>query len=398
MNLSRVGVIATAAVLALVGFHAARTFRRPAPPPEPTPRNQTTHATRDGAEEASVADAADDEGATESSLEAHAEALFARHEGQFRLEAGGPGRTDAPDKTARAMAGAPEGVQSAAKMKTEADAKTPQEGKTAEGGEDAGIPPEERARLLFAQARDLVKKGEFDQALALLQQSVVDDPLNGAAYRELGALYHRLGRDEEEIATYAAWAEASPAHPMPQYYMARTLERQGRDAESLAALERFNELSAGDVTSYSLTASIYRRLEMPEEEGAVLTTWVNAVPDSADARQSLANYYRRTGNQEAALAQFQTWVDLTPDNPTAHLGLGDTYQRLREYDAAQREYVAAMNLRPSEMRIRLHLAESYRSSGDLEAAIATYQAVLEDSPGSSEAQRAERQIGRIQRR
>lgn len=54
----------------------------------------------------------------------------------------------------------------------------------------------------FALAREYLKEGQKEKALAFFEQLVEDDPDYTGTYYHLGKLYEQLGRREEAVATY----------------------------------------------------------------------------------------------------------------------------------------------------------------------------------------------------
>lgn len=54
----------------------------------------------------------------------------------------------------------------------------------------------------FAIAREYLKQGDTEQALAFLEQLVEDDPDYTGTYYHLGKLYEQLGRTDDAVATY----------------------------------------------------------------------------------------------------------------------------------------------------------------------------------------------------
>jgi tetratricopeptide (TPR) repeat protein len=271
--------------------------------------------------------------------------------------------------------------------------------RASDGGDDADHTQSERdsvrSKQLWQEAREARKAGDYERALALLNESIEQDPLNKHAYRDLANLYRAMGMQAEELQAYQDWANAAPDDPLARYMMASAYERYGMDQEAYAQLAEFQRLNAGDVSTYPMAASMYSRLGMKDQQGAVLESWVSDVPDSLDARRALGQYYRSTGNYEAAVAQYSAATALVPGNAAAHVDLASAYTSLREYDAAQAELATAAELRPGDLGIQLRLGDVYRREGDLYSALDVYEGIVAANPNAPEAGRASRQITRI---
>lgn len=255
----------------------------------------------------------------------------------------------------------------------------------------------EQAARLAQRAQDAVERGDYTEALSLLQDALAADPSSRDAYQGLAGLYQKMGLSEDALSTYAAWSRNRPNDAAPCYQQARLLESLGRDGEALAQLQKFQALSSGELSALPMAASLYRSLKMPGEEGAVLSEWASSVPNSPDARRALAQYYNRVGDKPGAAAEYQAVASMLPASATAHRDLAQAYQRLRQYPEAQQELMMALSLRPGDMQTRLQLGQVQRQVGDAAGALATYESVMAEAPGTPEAHQARRAISQVNR-
>lgn len=321
-------------------------------------------------------------------LDAYLEAIEARDQNQGRHGEAEPG-----DEAGAPSGGGKHGASQAATRNGRDEAARSKK----KGSTKAQLAAQQQSHRLVRQAKDAMARGDYDNAIALLQEGLEADPENREAYRDLAGLYQKLGMNDEAAVVYDDWIAERPQDAVPYYQQARLLERLGMDEEALAYLDTFLDLTQGELSAYPMAASMYRRLNMREEEGALLDAWAGAAPSSVEAHRALAQFYTRNGNKPGALAEYQRIVALTPGNATAHRNVASAYQRLQMYDQAQAELAVAMNLEPQDMAIRIQLAGAYRQGGELQAALEVYYGVIADEPESAEARRAGRRARKIER-
>jgi tetratricopeptide (TPR) repeat protein len=258
---------------------------------------------------------------------------------------------------------------------------------------------------VVAAAQQLIDTGKYDEAIALLKESIENQPKNAQARKLLGTILLNMGRTDEALAVYEDWRAQIPGDPAPYLQLARLHGQLGARPEALGYLERYLQLNGGDLGAYQNAATLYRRFGMQEQEGALLSQWASAAPDSADAMRSLADYYRRTGQVGAALAQYQRVAELMPENVQAYRDLSTAYVRAGQYDAAISSLESALYLRPTDANAMLQLGDTYRAAGHPYAAIEAYHQVIAAHSGTPQAdraarfaQRVENQIARAQQR
>lgn len=253
-----------------------------------------------------------------------------------------------------------------------------------------------KSNSLVVQAQDLMRTGQYDQAEALLQQSLEEDVQNQSAWQQMARLQHKMGYTEAEIDTYLQWMQASPADAAPYYKLASTYAALGRDDDARYYIGEYEARSGNEVTNYTLSASLYRQIEDREQEGRVLSQWLAAAPESVDAQQAWADYNRRTGGYDVALSQYEALAAVMPNNPMLYRQMGDIYRRVGDYAQAQSNYEAALNLRPSDIDTLGRLATVHMQNGDYEGALGAYSEIIALEPGSNAAENAQRYINNIE--
>lgn len=88
------------------------------------------------------------------------------------------------------------------------------------------------------------RRGEFQDAVDLLNKALVADPSSAEANFEISKAYRGLGRDSESLVALERASALNPSNPDYLYALAQTYRRLGREDDARKALERFTRLKA----------------------------------------------------------------------------------------------------------------------------------------------------------
>lgn len=96
------------------------------------------------------------------------------------------------------------------------------------------------------RAQDLIRAGDMEAAIGILEQVVVRSPANGWAHSLLAGAYRESGNLEAARRAYERTAEAQPRRVETQINLARLKTQMGDPIGALAHYERAMELDAAD--------------------------------------------------------------------------------------------------------------------------------------------------------
>jgi tetratricopeptide (TPR) repeat protein len=103
-----------------------------------------------------------------------------------------------------------------------------------------------RRRMLKLRARIAAADGQGDDAIAVLEQIVALDPLDGEALMQLGQAHSRAGHPEQALMDYERAEGASAFEADAKVHRAQILVAQEKYAEALPLLKRAQELKPRD--------------------------------------------------------------------------------------------------------------------------------------------------------
>jgi tetratricopeptide (TPR) repeat protein len=174
-----------------------------------------------------------------------------------------------------------------------------------------------------------VQQGSVDQALALYQQSIKDNPREVGFYILCGELYESKKNWDQAKSFYQQALTIAPDNPLASNNLAYVILEQG-----------------GNVDVAMGMAQTARR----------------GMPDSPNAADTLGWAYYQKGIYQSAISQFQEALRLTekrggPDDADLHYHLGLAYQKTNQTALARQQLEKALKLSPNNADARKALSD-----------------------------------------
>ncbi len=221
------------------------------------------------------------------------------------------------------------------------------------------IPP---ASPLFEQARIFIAggvaaRGEPDEAIAMLKDTVRRDPLASEARFSLANLYaseERYGEAEKEMTVIIDALGEEPEDDAWRYFIARgaALLELDRWSEAEADLERAVEIAPEEATTLNyLGYSWAERGENLEKAFDLIEKAVELEPSSGAITDSLGWAHYQRGDYEEAVGHLEKAASMEPSDATITDHLGDVYWRLGRKIEARYQWRRALELEaPDKLR------------------------------------------------
>ncbi|MCR0985556.1 glycosyltransferase family protein [Roseomonas populi] len=223
----------------------------------------------------------------------------------------------------------------------------------------------------------LVRAGESEAALPLLQEALRAGPANATTYHHLGNAYSHLRRYDEAIAAYQNALKLDPLRTDCIRETGLAFFRSGRYAESLPFSERMLLLDPKKVRSYLELARAQAAAGNPEAAETCLRKGVEVCGSDPDLNMELGRLSARKGDRLAALDLFRQVLAAQPDNHKAALEVIRQALSARQFGLAK-EVADALILRhpdnPETLfefgRVCLDTAQPDRAREAFQAALA----------------------------
>jgi len=198
----------------------------------------------------------------------------------------------------------------------------------------------------LSEAREFGLRGDFEQAVALVEEIIRDDPDVIDAYFTMGNLYFKEEKFEEALESFF-----------------KALERKPDDA----------------FTAINIANSYIMMGDFDEAEKFLLSI-IDALPPDSQIHFILGNINYFQKEYEEALKNYEKCLELNPSSASAYSAIGGIYVTQGNLDEAETYLKKAMDLNPQLRNLHYNLAQLCEAKDDLQQAIKEYQAELENIP------------------
>jgi len=259
------------------------------------------------------------------------------------------------------------------------------------------VPPEDpqnrerRAILHLRRGLLLHRRGQYPDALAALQRSRQDLPVEGEALkRQLGRAFHDLSgkliwpegaatsvRCGEGLRAAQAAVELFEENARAHYNLGVALVGFQRHEEALAAFQRAIELDATHAYPHNGLGNVYDDLGRYEKALAAYRRAIELDATYAAPHNGLGNVYYQQGQHGEALAAYRRAIELDATFAYPHNGLGNVSRALGRHEDALVAYRRAIKLDATLAAPHNGLGNAYRALGQHEDAIVAYQRAIE---------------------
>jgi len=143
----------------------------------------------------------------------------------------------------------------------------------------------EPAHLMTLKAKAALRRtqGKFDDAIAVAETVIMENPGEPWAYKEIGLSNIYLGRPEQALDWFDKAARIGPRDPTRWTWLdgrGHALILLGRDEEAIQALTSALDANPKYLTSHAFLAATYALLDRPNEARAALATYLQRYPDT----------------------------------------------------------------------------------------------------------------------
>ena len=143
----------------------------------------------------------------------------------------------------------------------------------------------EPTHLMTLKAKAALRRtqGKFDDAIAVAQTVIMENPGEPWAYKEIGLSNIYLGRPEQALDWFVKADRIGPRDPARWTWLdgrGHALILLGRDEEAIHALTSALDANPKYLTSHAFLAATYALLDRPDQARAALATYLQRYPDT----------------------------------------------------------------------------------------------------------------------
>lgn len=246
-------------------------------------------------------------------------------------------------------------------------------------------------------ARLLERQGLKTQAKAALKQAIDLAPnwAKSLYYWLLARYLSRKGEWHEAVAVLDLALRFDPRNPDLQLQKAEALSALGKEEEALEAYQVAFNLAAGEPAppprADAASAKGSRR-PLPSARERLIQDLLNeelkeeaAYPAKAlRVMAAMAAFHHARGRYTEAIALWEKITAEDPLNPAARFGLGKSYDAVGAWVSAQEQYKKALELNPRQVSYRAWVAKRYYEHSMFYQAINQWQEIARLEPTNVE--------------
>lgn len=187
----------------------------------------------------------------------------------------------------------------------------------------------------------LYQKGEYEEAIDLLEQSIENGSADGRVYYQLAFCYQQTGMIDKAIVGYQKAIESFGSEEIKHRY--------------------------GSYSYYNL-ALLLKDKEKNSEAIEVLSTMLGKYPNNTEAHNLLGWLYWKGGYRKEAIEEYKESVDLVSEQENAQYNLGILYYNEGKVKEAQSVLKKVLQLNPDNKKTKM-LVDNLENKDLLDASI-----------------------------
>jgi len=226
------------------------------------------------------------------------------------------------------------------------------------------------------------RKKEYDKAVAMLQQALQQTPWDGSLHTQLGAIYRKMGREEEakqEFAEGERIKNVDEASIQKMLQLTEALRLKDSDRVKALRADLMNQ-SGKDPDLMTWLGVLLGRGGLYPEALEPLEKAMDAGPCTYETCYNLGLTLARLGRDQDAEAPLRKAVELHPHSYEANLVLSIAYVNAGRNQEAIERLQVAHRAHPDNLRVALLLGQQYLQGWYLQQAIETFREALKLQP------------------
>lgn len=229
-------------------------------------------------------------------------------------------------------------------------------------------------------ANILKAKGEYDEAIDLLQSVIAEDPMCAPAFNNMGAVYFVKQQYSQAVQAFQSAIDIRPDYIDAYYNLGLACGRCSREDEAMQAYVALLELMPTHPGARFQLACIYMKRNRLEDAMSELHAIIQIYPHHFESYANLANCYLRLGRLSEATDYYRQALDITPEDKETLFNLGVIAARQGCTHEAIEYYLRAIKVSPDYLDAHNNLAAAYLMRRDHTNALLHFQEALRLQP------------------
>jgi tetratricopeptide (TPR) repeat protein len=208
----------------------------------------------------------------------------------------------------------------------------------------------------------------------------VNQPDLDGTYNTLGIVYAKKGWYDSAISIFQESVKANPNSALPHLHLGHAYYQKGYWDEAIKEYKEAIDLDSTMSIAYSDLGYLYDQMNKDEEAFLVYRKAVEIDSTQVRALVNLAFLFEKKGSYEQAVSQYQKALVFEPEVASIHNDLGNAYAKLNLKDKGVVEFKKALELDPNYVYAHVNLGNIYFEEGKYQMAIAQYNTAIKLDP------------------
>jgi tetratricopeptide (TPR) repeat protein len=190
---------------------------------------------------------------------------------------------------------------------------------------------------------------QADQAIAILEQALLDSPEHADFYYYLGTFHEALRRFDEALAVFNKGLAIDPENVRMRFQIGIVLDELGRREESIEAMKEVVEMAPDHAEALNYLGYTYAEMGIHLAEAEeLIRRALKYKPEDGFIKDSMGWVYYKQGDYNTALEWLLNALELVPDEPSILEHLGDVYRKLNQPNRALQFYRRSLEVNPED--------------------------------------------------
>jgi tetratricopeptide (TPR) repeat protein len=217
---------------------------------------------------------------------------------------------------------------------------------------------------------------DYRTELTIWQDTVLKQPDNPRAHKNLAAALERANRLPEAIAHYEQALRIAPNDAELYNVLGLVLVRDGRVPEGIGHYEEALRLKPDFAEAHNSVGVALFGLGKRQEAVRHFEQALQIRPDFDQGHYNLGNALALSGKLEEAILQYQEALRITPEYPEPHYSMAGVLVALHKTKEAVEHYEEAIRLKPDYAEAHFSLGNVLLRTGRVPEAISQYEQAL----------------------
>jgi len=213
----------------------------------------------------------------------------------------------------------------------------------------------------------------WNNSTALFSHAIKVTRNNYIAHCNLGTVYGKLGRYQDEIEAYKQAIRIKPDYAEAHYNLGTVYGKLGRYQDEIEAYKQAIRIKPDYAEAHYNLGIAYGELGRHQDAVEAYKQAIRIKPDYAEAQSNLGVAYSKLGRHQDAVEAYKQAIRIKPDYADAHYMLGVTYGGLGRYQDAIEAFKQAVRIKPDDADAHSNLGNAYLLSGDKGSALEEYK-------------------------